>query len=337
MSDEAPKKRCPNMAWAFWTARRLRLPRFERWVFIAIAERAKLDLMCEPSQRDLAEDTGISIRSVQEALSGLLARSKNNEEELIEAENRGGKLRYRLLRPADVIKPAPHFPWHEPDEQKEAENGSDTQSARVGQPLPNEGVTQSARDTPTPDAQTARVAIRNLRASHIESLKTPPKEESPKEESSLRSERPPTRALTLTAPDNVVALQTKFDPQHIFDAWNAVAERYDLPRLRRPSAKARRRLEVLVRENGVDDVLAAIKAVGESPHCTGSNGWRADFYFMLRAEPFERLLSGFYADRPGRARPRAGTQAAVEKKYGFTPMQPTFDPEPDETLGRIAQ
>jgi hypothetical protein len=89
-------KRCPNIAWAFWNAKRLGLPGIHRAVYIAIAERADSDLRCHPTHAQLADDSGFSERSVYSAVKALAASG------LIEVEARVDGSHYRLIREAET-------------------------------------------------------------------------------------------------------------------------------------------------------------------------------------------------------------------------------------------
>jgi hypothetical protein len=106
MNCEAAKKRCPNIAWAFWHARELKLDPRERLILMAIAERADADGYCAPTQSTLAEDTGLSARTVYNAVADLVHGRKDengdrrNPPGCVEAQRHRDGLQYKLVRPA---------------------------------------------------------------------------------------------------------------------------------------------------------------------------------------------------------------------------------------------
>jgi Helix-turn-helix domain len=91
MSDSV--KRCPNIAWAFWTACDLQLSPRERLVFFAIAERADANLHCAPTMEDLCDGTGLRRRTIWAAVHDLAQRG-----ECIRVERLRDGLHYYLLR-----------------------------------------------------------------------------------------------------------------------------------------------------------------------------------------------------------------------------------------------
>lgn len=84
----------PHFAWAMDIGRELKLPTSERIVLMVLAERANGSRECWPSLPKIADDTGLSPRTVHTAVHKLEDRG------LIRIENRGrGSLHYRILRP----------------------------------------------------------------------------------------------------------------------------------------------------------------------------------------------------------------------------------------------
>jgi uncharacterized protein YdaU (DUF1376 family) len=92
------------------------------------------------------------------------------------------------------------------------------------------------------------------------------------------------------------------DHRRIVDAWNAMAAVAGVPKIRVVSLANRKHLNARMAEHGLEGVLAAIKAVGESDLCRGlKDGWNgADFEWLIsNALKFERTLRGQYANKTG--------------------------------------
>jgi hypothetical protein len=85
--------------------------------------------------------------------------------------------------------------------------------------------------------------------------------------------------------------------RQIADAWNTMAKQAGLPSIRMMTIARSAHLATRIREVGLDGVLEAVAAVGNSSFCCGARGWRADFDFLLQPKSFVRLLEGTYADR----------------------------------------
>lgn len=90
----------------------------------------------------------------------------------------------------------------------------------------------------------------------------------------------------------------------IFDAWDEMAGRTGLAKVRVRSPARRAGVSRLIRQTSLSTVLEAIGMVGASPFCAGENdrGWRADFDFLLQAKSFGRILEGAYTARSPSAR-----------------------------------
>jgi DNA-binding transcriptional ArsR family regulator len=148
-----------------------------------------------------------------------------------------------------------------------------------------------------------------------------------------------TRALAHAPPSNVVRLVTSSMFEEVVSAWNVMATGCGLTKVRiMPEDHRRNLVNTRVKQVGdVSKLFEAIEAIGASSFCRGDNdrGWVADFDFLLQRSSLSKILLGRYKDRPGRQRARPGTHAAFEQKLGLRPMQPTFDPEPDDSLRRI--
>lgn len=85
-------------------------------------------------------------------------------------------------------------------------------------------------------------------------------------------------------------------PEHLLEAWNAMAGRAGLSKAKSFDHTRRRKTLTLIKTRSTDDITEAIAAVERSPFCRGENdrGWRADFDFILQPKSFNRLIEGFY-------------------------------------------
>jgi hypothetical protein len=85
-------------------------------------------------------------------------------------------------------------------------------------------------------------------------------------------------------------------PQHVVEAWNAMAVRTGLPPVKSLTGARQRHLRTRIREYPVNDWTEAIGAIERSPFCRGENprGWRADFDFLLQPKSFAKLIEGSY-------------------------------------------
>jgi hypothetical protein len=89
--------------------------------------------------------------------------------------------------------------------------------------------------------------------------------------------------------------QPDVKPEHVLEAWNAMAVRAGLPTARM-TPERRKKLLTFVRRNPVDDITEAISAVECSPFCRGENdrSWKANLDFLLKPAKFTALLEGTY-------------------------------------------
>lgn len=311
--------RCPNCAWAFWHARKLNLTPSERLVLFAIAERADEDLQCVPTQAMLAEDTGLSVRTLIPAIKSLAKRK-----DCIKVERRREGLHYVLLRPTPKPMTWPDVP--EPVTDREVQN---LHIAAQAEKVPE--CAEFAHPNAPEHAKSAHPDTQNLR---LPLMKNPLSKKEKEERTSQEGGSACAPAPATPLKSNVVALN---DQSAIVEAWNIVADDRGLPRVRAMPKHRSRALALRVKEVGVDGMMQAIENVRASAFCGGDNdrGWVADFDFLLQATSLVRVLEGRYADRPGRQRARAGSHAAFEQKLGLRPMQPSFDVEPDAGQRRI--
>lgn len=252
----------PHFAWAFCQGRDRRLHPSERLVLLVLAERANGSRVCWPSLALIAEDTGLSKRTVHTMVHRL------DEMGLIRISKRRYSLMYQIMRPADgdsgtfeqpeeTVQPVQPT---EPDDPVESCNVGDSDGAAVANESPKESPKEvcSLRSQSDPD----------LFSSDIPAESDPP-------------EVPPAE------PDPVLELA---------DAWNRMAAENDLPKVILMTPARRRSLAARVAEVGWDSMQRAIGIVAGSAFCRGANdtGWRADFDFILQPKSLIRLLEGRY-------------------------------------------
>lgn len=92
----------------------------------------------------------------------------------------------------------------------------------------------------------------------------------------------------------------------IRDAWNRMAESAGLDHVIRITDKRRAHIRARVKEYGVDQCLAAIKRVGESPFLRGENdrGWQAGIDWLCgTSDAMAKVLEGKYAPKEQPAQP----------------------------------
>jgi hypothetical protein len=90
--------------------------------------------------------------------------------------------------------------------------------------------------------------------------------------------------------------EPELKPEHVVEAWNAMADRTGLPAVRKLTPERRRKLQLRIRQNTIDEFTEAISAIEGSPFLRGENnrGWRADFDFLLSPTKFTKLTEGTY-------------------------------------------
>jgi hypothetical protein len=89
------------------------------------------------------------------------------------------------------------------------------------------------------------------------------------------------------------------DTVAIIEAWQEMAERTGLPRIRTMPIGRSRHLGCRLAEHGVGVMLEAVAAVERSPFCRGQNnrGWQPTFDFILQPSSLAKLLEGYYDPR----------------------------------------
>ena len=122
----------------------------------------------------------------------------------------------------------------------------------------------------------------------------------------------------MTKPDTLAA-----QGQRIVEAWNAMATRAGLARIRLMNLGRSTSLRKRLGDVGVDGMLEAIERVEASAFCRGENdrGWKADFDFILQPKSLTRLLEGGYQHRRNRhAESVNGAAILLSQLDSETPM-----------------
>lgn len=85
-------------------------------------------------------------------------------------------------------------------------------------------------------------------------------------------------------------------PEHVVEAWNAMAARHGLAKVAKLTEARRKKLNARIAQHPIEDFTAAIAAIERSPFCLGNSreGWRADFDFLLQPSSFVKLIEGSY-------------------------------------------
>lgn len=92
----------------------------------------------------------------------------------------------------------------------------------------------------------------------------------------------------------------KLEPEHIAEAWNAMAARTGLPPVVKLSAERRKAAKARIAEYRIEDFTEAIAAIERSDFLrNGSGTWRgANFDFLLQKSSFLKLIEGQYDQKP---------------------------------------
>lgn len=95
--------------------------------------------------------------------------------------------------------------------------------------------------------------------------------------------------------------------RRIVESYNAMASKCGFTTVKLPlNEKRRTHIRCRISDRSEEDVLLAIRKMGESSFLRGDNGqgWRADFDFLLAPSKFDRILEGVYDDTRRQAAPR---------------------------------
>jgi len=128
------------------------------------------------------------------------------------------------------------------------------------------------------------------------------------------------------------------------DGWNKLAKSHGLASVQRLTEGRKTHLRARLAEVGIEGFLQAIERVPESAFLLGDNdrGWKADFDFVIRAEPFHKLREGAYAraspvDRGELTREAVRAAAAEADRQEAERKQPSFlgleNGNPDRSAG----
>lgn len=93
--------------------------------------------------------------------------------------------------------------------------------------------------------------------------------------------------------------EAKASSQRVVDAWDAMADRHGLAKLRVLDASRRQMLRLRLKEHGEALMLEAIALVGKSPFLRGEgrdSRWRPNFDFILQPKSLRSLLEGTYGE-----------------------------------------
>ncbi len=107
---------------------------------------------------------------------------------------------------------------------------------------------------------------------------------------------PPLDNSSELSPPIEIQSEKGLKPEHVVEAWNAMAERVGLAKVRRLTPERQRKLVQRIKQNTIDEFTEAIGAIEGSPFLRGENNraWRADFDFLLSPQKFTKLIEGTY-------------------------------------------
>lgn len=90
--------------------------------------------------------------------------------------------------------------------------------------------------------------------------------------------------------------EPELKPEHVVEAWNAMAKRTGLPLVRKLTPDRVKSLDRRIHENTIDEFTEAITAIERSDFLRGAgrSGWRCDFDFLLSPTKFNKILEGTY-------------------------------------------
>lgn len=110
-----------------------------------------------------------------------------------------------------------------------------------------------------------------------------------------KDKNPPDPIKTQTSNPPLKGSPPDLIPEHVVEAWNAMADRCGLPKAKL-TPERRRKLTAQIRRRPIEDWTEAIGAVERSSFLRGENdrGWRADIDFLLQPTSFTKLIEGSY-------------------------------------------
>lgn len=155
---------------------------------------------------------------------------------------------------------------------------------------------EKKRDNTNAERQARHRAKRARNAVTVTGVTPPPND--------IYSNPPPSPSVVsneTTSPSELILVSEadepdQLKPEHVVEAWNDVAERRGLAKVKTLTPQRRRKLMSRIKEAGVDGFTEAIGTIEASPFLRGENGrgWRADFDWMLEPKNFTKLREGTY-------------------------------------------
>lgn len=109
------------------------------------------------------------------------------------------------------------------------------------------------------------------------------------------------------------------ETKSVIDAWNDMARRTGLGKIRLMNATRSTHLARRLEEVGVAGMLEAVSKVEVSDFCRGKNkhAWQAGFDFLLQPSSLVKLLEGKYDNRePPRQTFRNGALEILYREFG---------------------
>jgi hypothetical protein len=113
----------------------------------------------------------------------------------------------------------------------------------------------------------------------------------------------PTPAESADKPSRTINSEAKASSRRVVDAWDLMAEKHGLAKVRVLDASRRQMLRLRLNEHGEALLLEAIELVGKSPFLRGEgrdNKWRPNFDFILQPKSLRSLLEGTYGEEEKR-------------------------------------
>lgn len=89
--------------------------------------------------------------------------------------------------------------------------------------------------------------------------------------------------------------KSRVDYQRFGDAWNAMAQRHNLPTVQAITGKRLKAVAARHAEHGEQALFSAINMVPSCPHWLGANDWLGNFDSLMRPDNFQRMIEGAYA------------------------------------------
>lgn len=152
---------------------------------------------------------------------------------------------------------------------------------------------QERRSDPTAAERKRRQRAKDMSHRDVTRDIPPDKEKSPTPPKEIN---PPISPITSDEVMPPASENQVLKPEHVIEAWNDLASRCGLAKVKSVTAARRRAIDCRIREHSIDDWTEAIAAIERNPWLHGQNdrGWRADFDFLLQPKSFTKLIEGGY-------------------------------------------